>query len=206
MQIGSVVHDSMEACLFFTIQSRKCSGTWSPEWEKNLVESASKIVVIPGGFVVTCTDCGTPQTFERASAALSKVLDQRTDCRVCSARRIVEMAALEGERTRAIIDAVDTAGQNAALREWYEEFSYVPHPMRHSDVATLTHRKREKMLARWSKAVKERDGYVCTSCGSPLGLSAHHVVGVDVEPERALSLSNGVTLCAACHAKQHVPD
>jgi 5-methylcytosine-specific restriction endonuclease McrA len=47
----------------------------------------------------------------------------------------------------------------------------------------------------------QRDGYRCTVCGATEQLEVHHVV-----PRRAGgadALSNLVTLCVACHEKEH---
>ncbi len=47
----------------------------------------------------------------------------------------------------------------------------------------------------------ERDDYRCTVCGATEQLEVHHVV-----PRRAGgmdALSNLVTLCAACHEREH---
>lgn len=67
----------------------------------------------------------------------------------------------------------------------------------------------EKVTARtpaaWAKAVKDRDGWACVDCGSPDHVMAHHVEHRKDRPDLALELGNGVTLCAACHAKRH-PD
>jgi 5-methylcytosine-specific restriction endonuclease McrA len=51
------------------------------------------------------------------------------------------------------------------------------------------------------KRALERDGWKCQCCGSPKNLQVHHLVsrgrlGSDV-------LSNMMTLCAACHRRQH---
>ena len=58
-------------------------------------------------------------------------------------------------------------------------------------------------LKDWRKAVMSRDGYVCKECGSKEGLCAHHIKHWAKFPHERFSVSNGVSLCANCHAKQH---
>src|SRR5947209_1304978 len=60
-------------------------------------------------------------------------------------------------------------------------------------------------LQKWSKAVKERDGYRCAvrRCRSVEDLHAHHILKKSLYPELALELKNGVTLCGTCHCDIH---
>lgn len=60
-------------------------------------------------------------------------------------------------------------------------------------------------LARWSRKVKERDGYECVSCSSTQNLHSHHIVPryEDQSEESVYGLENGETLCRSCHAKRH---
>lgn len=51
----------------------------------------------------------------------------------------------------------------------------------------------------WSKAVLERDGRICRSCGSVDGLEAHHVWPQSWFPNLRYLLLNGITLCRSCH-------
>lgn len=54
----------------------------------------------------------------------------------------------------------------------------------------------------WRNAVYERDDFTCTNCGVRGGsIQADHVSPIAVSPELAFSLSNGRTLCVACHKK-----
>lgn len=59
---------------------------------------------------------------------------------------------------------------------------------------------------RWSTAVKERDGFVCQGCKlqPPVRLHAHHIIPWREQPELALTVSNGITLCPACHKRAHL--
>ena len=56
----------------------------------------------------------------------------------------------------------------------------------------------------WRKAVYARDGYTCRVCGKHGGdLNAHHLDAYDSAPEARFSVSNGITLCPACHIRFH---
>lgn len=63
----------------------------------------------------------------------------------------------------------------------------------------------ETRLRKWSRRVKERDGYECRSCGSEQNLHSHHVVPryEDRSEEMIYGIDNGLTLCQSCHAKRH---
>lgn len=54
----------------------------------------------------------------------------------------------------------------------------------------------------WRKAVLERDGYKCRTCGSTKYLHAHHIKTWDSHPELRLDIDNGKTLCRTCHYKE----
>jgi 5-methylcytosine-specific restriction endonuclease McrA len=56
----------------------------------------------------------------------------------------------------------------------------------------------------WRFAVFRRDAFTCQDCGQHGGeLHAHHIVGWAVDPTRRFDVANGVTLCLACHQRQH---
>lgn len=62
----------------------------------------------------------------------------------------------------------------------------------------------EKMtLSRWTKAIKDRDGWACIYCGSTERIAAHHIEGRMQRPEKELDLDNGVTLCRKHHLEAH---
>ena len=57
----------------------------------------------------------------------------------------------------------------------------------------------------WRKEVYERDKYTCQCCGDNKGgnLVAHHILNYSSNKELRTTLSNGITLCSACHDKFH---
>ncbi len=61
----------------------------------------------------------------------------------------------------------------------------------------------------WRKHVFERDGFTCQDCsahsgnGTAIILHPHHIKPFATNPELRYDLSNGITLCFACHRKQH---
>ncbi len=58
-------------------------------------------------------------------------------------------------------------------------------------------------LANWRKKVYQRDGYTCVKCGTVGYLNAHHIKPYAEYPEYRFEVSNGITLCVECHAKEH---
>ena len=58
-------------------------------------------------------------------------------------------------------------------------------------------------LAKWAKAVKERDGNKCKVCGSTENLNSHHIETKAGVPELATDVDNGITLCRVCHRIAH---
>lgn len=58
---------------------------------------------------------------------------------------------------------------------------------------------------RWSRAIRERDGFRCQLCGavhseSSTGLHAAHIFSRGIKRTR-LDLENGIALCYACHVR-----
>jgi hypothetical protein len=63
-------------------------------------------------------------------------------------------------------------------------------------------------LHRWTRLVKESDGYKCIMCDHQGAkgdgvMEAHHVVPKALHPELATEVFNGVTLCKPCHKDIH---
>jgi len=56
----------------------------------------------------------------------------------------------------------------------------------------------------WRAAVLDRDNHMCDACGTTEGpLFAHHIKQWAMYPDLRFEVSNGVTLCKACHRAAH---
>jgi hypothetical protein len=55
----------------------------------------------------------------------------------------------------------------------------------------------------WRLQVFKRDSYKCVKCGKKGDIKAHHIIPFSVDKSLRLELTNGITLCKACHAKEH---
>jgi hypothetical protein len=69
-------------------------------------------------------------------------------------------------------------------------------------------RFRDPRYLSWRKAVLERDGYRCQSCGRQCrkhekGLAAHHIEAWSDAPTLRFDIDNGMTLCRQCHMSLH---
>ncbi|MBY0525587.1 MAG: HNH endonuclease [Gemmataceae bacterium] len=53
----------------------------------------------------------------------------------------------------------------------------------------------------WRLAVYRRDKFCCRQCGSKKKLQAHHIKRWADYPTLRFVVSNGITLCKACHGK-----
>lgn len=58
-------------------------------------------------------------------------------------------------------------------------------------------------IAKWRRAVYERDGYRCVICSKDRGFNAHHLDGYHWCKEGRFDVSNGVTLCEEHHKDFH---
>jgi len=67
----------------------------------------------------------------------------------------------------------------------------------------ITNPRRSQQEKRWSAAVRERDSYICQKCGlngtTETPVEAHHIRSFARHPELRFDISNGLTLCLACH-------
>lgn len=64
----------------------------------------------------------------------------------------------------------------------------------------IANREKEKI---WSKGVKDKDGWICQTCGEKKDLHAHHIKPWTPKAKSNYDISNGITLCRKCHAKVH---
>ena len=55
----------------------------------------------------------------------------------------------------------------------------------------------------WCANVYKKDDYKCVVCGSNRNKSAHHLNSWNTYPEERFLVSNGITLCKACHLQFH---
>jgi 5-methylcytosine-specific restriction endonuclease McrA len=63
--------------------------------------------------------------------------------------------------------------------------------------------KRGAAINSWTRQkIKERDGHRCRLCGSPGPLQVHHITPVAAGGDKTAE-DNLITLCAACHQRQH---
>ena len=67
--------------------------------------------------------------------------------------------------------------------------------------------KRDPLVANWRRRVYARDKYTCQECGLQPDkkgqLNAHHIKRWADYPEFRFEVSNGITLCVACHRNAH---
>lgn len=78
--------------------------------------------------------------------------------------------------------------------------------------STLSEEDREKqgrpnsLITEWRNKVYTRDNYICVVCGAHSTggtLNAHHLDSYQAHPEHRFDITNGVTLCTACHKAFH---
>jgi len=77
---------------------------------------------------------------------------------------------------------------------------------RYNKLGKILKPQEQKLQSKWQrvrKAAFERDGYKCQICGSQKNLCGHHVQERAKHPELAYEVTNIITLCKSCHAKQH---
>ena len=70
----------------------------------------------------------------------------------------------------------------------------------------ITRKRNQRVLRKWSKAVRERDDYKCKDCNiKSRRLHAHHLVSIEmcIDSSLEFDIRNGITLCPDCHKKRH---
>lgn len=85
------------------------------------------------------------------------------------------------------------------------------HPNWKGGVSEARHNARvfdmgRRLYRRWRRAVLRRDKFTCQHCGTPRGngrLHSHHIRPYAEHPELRYDVSNGITLCRACHTAAH---
>lgn len=71
---------------------------------------------------------------------------------------------------------------------------------------TYSFRRNDDARTKWAREVKDRDHYSCQNpkCKSRSGIMhAHHVLNYADYPESRYEVTNGITLCEACHTEFH---
>ncbi len=61
--------------------------------------------------------------------------------------------------------------------------------------------RNSKKYQDWRISVYSRDGHKCLNCGSTEVLNAHHIIPWKVDESLRFDISNGMTLCSACHTR-----
>lgn len=84
------------------------------------------------------------------------------------------------------------------LVPWYK-IKNVSHPSKGKGVSLSKDSIKTK---NWCKKVKERDGNKCLKCGSTFMLAAHHIIPWKENESLRFDISNGMSLCCSCHAKE----
>lgn len=119
-----------------------------------------------------------------------------------------------GEQVKVRGDSLKTGNttscgcaQREAVREIGRSNSGALNPMYNFDLTDEQRAEREDARRDikykvWAKAVKKRDG-CCIRCGSKNKLEAHHIEGFSINKKRRYDVTNGITLCAACHDAYH---
>jgi hypothetical protein len=67
----------------------------------------------------------------------------------------------------------------------------------------LRHYNKNKKLVDWRKSVFTRDKYICDICNKNGGVNAHHKYSWDIFKDKRYDITNGITLCKACHKIFH---
>ena len=77
------------------------------------------------------------------------------------------------------------------------------HPRWRSDLSDEERQNERPGQAAWSRAILERDRFMCVKCSKGGKLHAHHIIGFASCRERREDISNGATLCESCHTDFH---
>lgn len=110
--------------------------------------------------------------------------------------RLKQAKTMQGKVNKLAIERMNTPEVNIKKAHRGEN-----HPKWIIDRSKVKFRPRYEMTL-WTKAVFERDDYVCQECGQKgYKLQAHHIKPYASYPELRWKLNNGKTLCIECHKK-----
>ena len=113
-------------------------------------------------------------------------------------RNIVQGRNKGHYRTCGSVACVYKAGNNPEVNSRKRHVGE-NHPRWISDRTKVKFRPRHELTI-WTKAVFERDNFVCQNCGKRGNrLQAHHIRGYAQYPELRWDVDNGLTLCVDCH-------
>ena len=201
-------HDSLVSRIYFTIQGQKSAARWTPKWQKDFLHAAKQLVRHGPHWLYPCSSiaCKNVRAKKDFKAAVADVQSYRL-CRVCELREQADQFDSSERSVESRAAYARSPGSASVIEVWAADFSYLPHTLEPDEVRFMPNRKFNSALSKWSKAVRERDNHTCQHCGAKESLVAHHSVPLSVDEGRpiALSLSNGTTLCVACHAQEHSP-
>ena len=162
-----------------------------------------------------CPQCGKELTYNRKSA-LTLALKNNRPCTSCSLKNRSKRGIKESTRKK-LSDSMTRNRRNGTCVPPEKPFAGHKHTMESRKKISKTIRKTRglpeqsatfsnKMLITWSKAVRERDDYICQHChfdGVGNEMEAHHIVPKAKYPQYAYDVENGQTLCKPCHTILH---
>jgi hypothetical protein len=135
-------------------------------------------------FTRNCPDCGTEMSYTR-KGSLKRAIENNRKCYSCCQKGNKNATGERSDESKINI-SLGKGGEGILHNS---PFNYYK-------------------LGKWSKAVKERDDYICQHCyldGIPgTGeIEAHHIVSKSLFPQYAYDLDNGQSLCRECHFIEH---
>ena len=74
---------------------------------------------------------------------------------------------------------------------------------RKSWTGTDKHLRNSWQYNEWKQKVNTRDNFTCQDCGKEHSQIAHHIKMWHEHPELRFEVSNGITICRACHIQRH---
>lgn len=66
--------------------------------------------------------------------------------------------------------------------------------------------RNDPLVRKWRNRCMQRDGFKCRACDEDKKLCVHHISYWSDDPSNRINEDNGITLCKACHKKEHEDD